>query len=77
MLGFCGMAIAALRARQAASGPLLGLLALTAIYKVLQGVLLCYQVNYLNNVYPMFVPFACLAASAAIERFRAGRGEFA
>ena len=68
LLGIAGMLLALFRPALRPSTPLLCLLGCTACYKILQDVLLCYQVTYLSNVYPMFLPFV------SISLFTIGRG---
>jgi hypothetical protein len=70
ILGLLGMAFALLRAKETRSSLLLWLLALTALYKCSQDILLAYQVNYLNNVYPMFLPFVAISLTSIFGRFR-------
>jgi hypothetical protein len=57
LLGVAGMLLVIFRPALRVSTPLLYLLAFTACYTILQDVFLDYQVNYLSNVYPMFLPF--------------------
>jgi hypothetical protein len=71
LLGIVGMILALVRVKSRQAPLLLWLLAAAAIYKILQDVLLAYQVNYLNNVYPMFLPFAAISLRAIADRFRA------
>jgi hypothetical protein len=71
LMGILGMVWAALmRPGETRAPPLAWLLACAAIYKVLQDALLFYQVNYLNNVYPMFLPFVALSATAIKDRLQ-------
>ena len=70
LLGIAGMLLVMLRPALRPTTPLLYLLGAAAAYKMLQDVLLCYQVNYLSNVYPMFLPFVSIALSAIVSRFR-------
>jgi hypothetical protein len=60
-----GMVIVLMNPAVRPETPLLFLLACAAVYKLLQDVLLAYQVNYLSNVYPMLVPFAAIAWGTA------------
>jgi hypothetical protein len=53
LLGTLGMVLALVRAEARRTPLLLWFLACVALYKILQDVLLFYQVNYLNNVYPI------------------------
>lgn len=61
LLGIAGILLVLFRPTLRPSTPLLCLLGCTACYKILQDVLLCYQVNYLSNVYPMFLPFVSIS----------------
>jgi hypothetical protein len=70
VLGILGMAQALIRAPTVRAPLLSWLLACVAIYKILQDVLLAYQVNYLNNVYPMFLPFVALTLTSVSDRLR-------
>ena len=72
LLGIAGMGVAA-RSVQAPAQPLVWFLACAALYKLLQDVLLSYQVNYLNNVYPMFLPFVALALTTFGDKLRRRR----
>jgi len=69
LLGIAGMVLA-VRFVQAPAQPLMWFLGCAALYKVLQDVLLSYQVNYLNNVYPVFLPFAALAVTTFGDKLR-------
>ena len=69
-LGMAGMLLVLVRPALRPTTPLLYLLGATACYKILQDVLLCYQVNYLVNVYPMFLPFVSISVVAIVGRFR-------
>lgn len=70
LLGILGMVLALFRSDLRPSSPLGWLLGCTAIYKILQDILLAYQVNYLNNVYPMFLPFVGISLMTLIDRWR-------
>jgi hypothetical protein len=70
LLGILGMVLAALRRTLRPTTPLLWLLCSAAVYKILQDVLLCYQVNYLNNVYPMLLPFVAISLTTIVDRAR-------
>ena len=69
VLGLVGMAWMFCRPSRRPRDPLLWLLGLVAVYKLAQDVFLFYQVNYLNNVYPVFIPFAVFAANAVYAPF--------
>ena len=69
VLGILGMVLALIRGRLAPGPVLLWLLAGAAVYKILQDVLLAYQLNYLDNVYPMFLPFVAVSSTALRDRF--------
>lgn len=69
LLGILGMVLAFARVKTARVPLLLWFLGCAAVYKVLQDVLLAYQVNYLNNVYPMFLPFVAISLTAFADRF--------
>jgi hypothetical protein len=60
-LGILGIGLVLLRPEMRSSTPLLWILGATAIYKLLQNVILFYQVNYLNGVYPLFIPFVAVS----------------
>jgi hypothetical protein len=75
LAGISGMALALLRGRSRPDALLLWFLACAALYKILQDVLLFYQVNYLNNVYPMFLPFAAITLTAIADRCKRGSFE--
>ena len=68
LLGIVGIVLALVRAKTMRAPLLLWFLASAAVYKIFQDVLLAYQVNYLNNVYPMFLPFVAVSLSAVRER---------
>ncbi len=70
LLGILGMALALIRVKTARAPVILWFLACAAVYKILQDVLLAYQVNYLDNVYPMFLPFAAVSLTAFRDWFR-------
>ena len=70
LLGLLGMAWALFRPAARRMPLLLWILAAAAIYKIFQDVLLYYQVNYLDNVYPMFLPFAAVSLTAIADRLR-------
>ena len=70
LLGISGMILALARGRRLHAPLLLWFLGCAAFYKILQDVLLAYQVNYLNNVYPMFIPFAALSLTAMIDLWK-------
>lgn len=70
LLGMTGMILVAFQLHPRPPTPLLYLLGCAAIYKMLLNVLLCYQVNYLNNVYPVFVPFVSISLAVIVNRFR-------
>jgi hypothetical protein len=70
LLGVLGMVWALFRPAATRMPLLLWILAAAAIYKILQDVLLFYQVNYLDNVYPMFLPFAAVSLTAITDRLR-------
>lgn len=70
LLGVLGMVLVLFHSDLRPATPLLWFLGCTAIYKILQDVLLCYQVNYLNNVYPMFLPFVAVSLTTIIDRLR-------
>jgi 4-amino-4-deoxy-L-arabinose transferase-like glycosyltransferase len=74
LLGIVGIVLALVRAETMHAPLLLWFLASAAMYKVIQDVLLAYQVNYLNNVYPMVLPFAAVSLSAMHERLRRAGG---
>lgn len=60
LLGLAGMVVFLIRPSITPLTPLYSLLFVTALYKILQDILLLYQVNYLSNVYPMFLPFVVI-----------------
>lgn len=70
VLAIAGMAIVILRSGPRPGTALLYLLGATALYKTLQDMLLFYQVNYLDNVYPMFLPFACISLTTVADLLR-------
>ena len=70
LLGIAGMVVALVGAKTPRRPLLLWLLGCAALYKMLQDVLLFYQVNYLNNVYPMFIPFAAISFTAVLDRVK-------
>jgi len=70
LLGLLGAVLALFRPAVRRVPLLLWLLAGAATYKVLQDVVLAYQVNYLNNVYPMFLPFAAMSLTSICDHFR-------
>lgn len=74
LLGLAGMALALVRRDLRPPEPLLYLLGAAACYKIFQDVLLCYQVNYLVNVYPMFLPFVAITLVALAGRLRSMGG---
>ena len=74
LLGIVGIVLVLVRAETMHAPLLLWFLASAATYKILQDVLLFYQVNYLNNVYPMFLPFVAMSLSAMRERMRRAGG---
>ena len=69
LLGLLGIILSLIRVNSLKMPLLLWLLGAAAIYKILQDVLLAYQVNYLNNVYPMFLPFVAVSMTAIRDRF--------
>jgi hypothetical protein len=60
-LGILGIGLVLLRRELRPAAPLLWILGATATYKLLQNTLLFYQVNYLNSVYPFFIPFVVVS----------------
>lgn len=70
MLGILGFVIVLYRPANWPTTPLVWLCGLVVLYKVGQDVLLCYQLNYLNNVYPMFLPFVAIGFTAIVNRLR-------
>jgi len=70
LFGVLGMVFALLRFEATVAPLLVWLLGCAAIYKILQDVLLYYQVNYLNNVYPMFLPFVAISLTEISDRVR-------
>jgi hypothetical protein len=70
LLGSLGMVLTLVRAEPRRTPLLLWFLGCAALYKILQDVLLFYQVNYLDNVYPMFLPFAAISLAAIGDRLR-------
>jgi hypothetical protein len=63
VLGIFGIGLMLFRSDTRPATPLLWILGATAIYKLLQNVLLFYQVNYLNSVYPLFIPFVAISVT--------------
>lgn len=70
MLGLFGIVIVLYRPADWAMQSLVWLCGLVVLYKVAQDVLLCYQLNYLNNVYPMFLPFVAIGLTVIVNRVR-------
>lgn len=70
LLGILGMVLALFRPAARRASLLLWFLGCVVLYKILQDVLLAYQVNYLNNVYPMFLPFVAISLTAISNRLR-------
>jgi hypothetical protein len=70
LLGVLGMVLALFGVKTARSPVILWLLACAAVYKIAQDVLLAYQVNYLDNVYPMFLPFVAVSLTVFRDRLR-------
>jgi hypothetical protein len=62
-LGLWGMGLVLFRPDMRPATPLLWILAATATYKLLQNILLFYTVNYLNSVYPLFIPFVAVSVT--------------
>ena len=62
-LGILGIILVVLRPEVRPATPLLWILGATAIYKLLQNALLFYQINYLNGVYPLFIPFVAVSVT--------------
>jgi hypothetical protein len=62
-LGILGIGIVLFRPEMRPATPLLWILGATATYKLLQNAVLFYQVNYLNSVYPLFIPFVAVSVS--------------
>jgi hypothetical protein len=60
-LGILGIGLVLLRPEMRPASPLLWILGATATYKLLQNAVLFYQVNYLNSVYPLFIPFVAVS----------------
>jgi hypothetical protein len=78
LLGIAGMIVFLLRPAQRPLPPLLCLLGGAALFKLAQDALLFYQVTYLNNVYPAFLPFVVISTTAIADRLRrAGGGDTA
>ena len=73
LLGMTGICLVVAGAKATRQPLLLWLLASAALYKVFQDIFLYYQVNYLNNVYPMFLPFAALSLVTVQDRLRRHR----
>jgi hypothetical protein len=63
LLAMAGMIVMLLQARSGPVSTWLCVLAATATYKVLQDVLLLYQVTYLSNVFPIFLPFVAISVA--------------
>lgn len=70
LLGMIGILLVLVRPSLRPATPLLYLLGCAACYKILQDVLLCYDVNYLVNVFPMFLPFVSISLLAIGGRLR-------
>jgi hypothetical protein len=68
LLGILGLVLTLVRIEFRPETLLLSFLGCAALYKILQEVFLFYQVNYLNNVYPMFLPFAAISLTAIVDR---------
>lgn len=62
-LGILGIGLVLFRPEMRPATPLLWILGATAIYKLLQNALLFYQINYLNGVYPLFIPFVAVSVT--------------
>jgi hypothetical protein len=62
-LGILGICLVLFRPEMRPATPLLWILGATAIYKLLQNALLFYQFNYLNSVYPLFIPFVAVSVT--------------
>jgi hypothetical protein len=60
-LGMLGIGLVLLRPELRPSTPLIWILGATATYKLLQNIVLFYQVNYLNGAFPIFVPFVAIS----------------
>ena len=69
-LGLTGIWLVLLK-NELRTNPLVVILGATFLYKLAQDVLLCYQVNYLNNVFPLLIPFVAISAKAIVAK---GRG---
>ena len=74
-LGILGMGIVLLRPEMRPATPLLWIMGATVTYKLLQNVLLFYQVNYLNSVYPLFIPFVVVSVMFIGKFSRHARAE--
>jgi len=59
--GIMGIILVLLRPEVRPATPLLWILGATATYKLLQNALLFYQINYLNGVFPLFIPFVAVS----------------
>jgi 4-amino-4-deoxy-L-arabinose transferase-like glycosyltransferase len=62
-LGIVGIGLVLFRPGMRPATPLLWILGATAAYKLLQNAVLFYQVNYLNSVYPLFIPFVAVSVA--------------
>jgi hypothetical protein len=62
-LGILGIGLVLFRSEMRPATPLLWILGATATYKLLLNVLLFYQINYLNSVYPLFIPFVAVSVT--------------
>jgi hypothetical protein len=62
-LGILGIILVLLRPEVRPATPLLWILGATATYKLLQNALLFYQINYLNSIYPLFIPFVAVSVT--------------
>ena len=62
LISISGMLVFSLSRQWEKHRPLWILCAATGFYKIAQDVFLGYQINYLNNVYLVFVPFVLLCA---------------
>ena len=63
LLSLFGMAILVFRRGTRPTDPLLWLFGLVVLYKAFLDIVLNYGVEYLSNVYPLVIPFACVALS--------------
>jgi hypothetical protein len=68
ILGVLGMGLVVLRPALRPPTPLWCLLGAAVTYKILQDIVLFYQVNYLNNVYPLLLPFVAIGVTAIVDR---------